>query len=110
MAGRAGADPAAVVVEVDVEIFRDFEDGLVGKIAGHRFTRNRFIFKKKMNSSHCAFDTLPAQFFLKKWPRGDWKHPHKQSIGERVLRYLVQIEKCAGFLQRNADCFVKFKK
>jgi hypothetical protein len=65
VASGAGANAAAVVVEVHVEVFRDFEDRLVGKIAGHRFTRNRFIFKKKMNSSHYSFDTLPAHFYEK---------------------------------------------
>ena len=45
MTGRAGANAAAVVVEVNIERFGQFEDRQVLKLAADRFGRDGSIFK-----------------------------------------------------------------
>lgn len=58
MACGAGTNTAAVMIEMYIVIFCNVQNGLILKNAAHRLGWNRFIFKKKMNSSHCSFNTL----------------------------------------------------
>ena len=52
MAGGAGADAAAVMVQVDIVFLRDFQDGHVLETSRHRFGRGTLIFKKEFNGGH----------------------------------------------------------
>ena len=52
VAGGTRADAPAIVIEVHVEIFRQFQNGHVDKIAGHCFRRYIGIFELKCNCSH----------------------------------------------------------
>jgi hypothetical protein len=61
VASGAGAHAAAVVVEVHVVVFRDFEDGHFLKIARHRFGGDARVFKLKYYRGHDFW-----QFFAKK--------------------------------------------
>jgi hypothetical protein len=56
MAGGTSTHATAVVVEVDICFFCNFENGLILKIATDRFFRNGSIFKLKCNCYHndCA--------------------------------------------------------
>ena len=52
VAGGAGANPAAVVVEVNIVFFRDFQDGHILKTSRHRLDWNAFIFKLELDGGH----------------------------------------------------------
>lgn len=52
VAGGAGAYPAAIVIEMNIVILRQFEDGFVLKIARNGLGRYARIFKKEFYSSH----------------------------------------------------------
>lgn len=45
VAGGAGTNAAAIVIEVHVVFFRQFKNGQVGKVAADRFGRNVLIFE-----------------------------------------------------------------
>jgi hypothetical protein len=52
MAGGTRANPAAVVIEVHIVFLGQFENGLVYKIAFHRFRGDAGIFKLKLDNCH----------------------------------------------------------
>ena len=52
VAGGTRADAPAIVIEVHVVLFRQFQNGHVHKIAGHCFRRYVGIFELKCNFSH----------------------------------------------------------
>lgn len=52
MARGAGAHSTAVVIQVNVEFFRQFQYGFILKITRHGFGRYARIFKQKLYSSH----------------------------------------------------------
>lgn len=55
MAGGTGAHPATIVVEVDIKLLGQFEDGHIFKIALHRYRGNARIFKLKVDNSHISW-------------------------------------------------------
>ena len=52
MAGGAGAHPAAVVVQVHVVFFGNFQNRLVQKISADGFRRDGCVLKLKCNGGH----------------------------------------------------------
>lgn len=52
MTGRAGADAAAIVVQVHVVLFGQFQDGQVEEFALDGFGGDGFIFELKLDGSH----------------------------------------------------------
>jgi len=52
MAGGTGTYAAAVVIQVYVAFFCDFQNGHILEISGHRFGRNSLIFKVELNGGH----------------------------------------------------------
>lgn len=52
VAGGTSANASAIVIQVNIVLFGDFENGQVFEIAADRSGRNARIFKKKCYSSH----------------------------------------------------------
>ena len=60
VAGGASANAAAVVIEVNIVFFRDFQNGHILETSRHRLGRDFFIFKLELYRGHvCCCESTP---------------------------------------------------